>query len=280
MGSPAKDAPLASGGLLQDQVALVLGGGSIAKGLGIGRALCLAYAREGATVVVADIHPASAEETVAAVAEQGGRARSLAVDVLDDEALAAACGEVEGEAGRIDILHCNVGLGQSGPSEQTDPATFRRICDANLVSLHTATQAVLPGMRKRRRGAVLVTTSVAGLRWLGHPHLAYGATKAAAAHFVRLLALEHADANIRANAIAAGLIDTPRVRQTMRGAYGEDPEAFAHRRAAQVPLGRMGSPWDVAEAAVFLASERAAYITGIELVVDGGLTVGVREAPG
>lgn len=270
---------MAGQGLLRGRVALVLGGGSIAPGVGIGRALCLAYAREGASVQVADLDPASAAETAEAVVEQGGTARSLAVDVLDDAALIAACRAVEAEAGRLDLLHCNVGLGRSGPSEETDAASFRRICDANLVSLHTACQAVLPGMRRRRSGVILVTTSVAGLRWLGHPHLAYGATKAAAAQFVRLLALEYAAEGIRANAIAAGLIDTPRVRRTLAGAYGEDPEAFAGRRAAQVPMGRMGSPWDVAEAAVFLASERAGYITGVELVVDGGLTVGTREAP-
>lgn len=266
--------------LLEDRVALVLGGGSIAEGIGIGRALCLAYAREGANVFIADVNLASAEETAEAVREQGGQAVALAVDVLDDAALRETCQQVEAQAGRIDILHCNVGLGRSGPSEETDPTTFRRISDANLTSLHVAAQAVLPGMRARRHGVFLVTTSVAGMRWLGYAHLAYGATKAAAAHFARLLALEYAQEGIRANAIAAGLIDTPRVRHTLRTAYGDDPDAFARKRATQVPVGRMGSPWDVAEAAVFLASDRAAYITGIELAVDGGLTAAVREAAG
>lgn len=280
----ARDAAAPMGGRpmgeLQGRVALVLGGGAIGPGWGIGRAICAVFAREGAHVVVADRDAAAARETVEAVAGQGGSAEAAEVDVLDDAALDALVRAVPQRLGRLDVLHCNVGLGKAGPSSATSPAEWRRIADANLTALHVATQAAVPAMTVQGSGAVLVTSSIAGLRDLGYPHLAYGATKAAAIHFVRLFAREHAAAGIRANTIVAGLIDTPRIAQTLAGSYGgRDLAAMKAARAALPPLGRMGTGFDVAEAALFLASDRAAYITGTELVVDGGLSVTVREAP-
>ena len=285
MWSDERDERVVMAEELAGRVAVVLGAGSIAAGIGIGRAISMDFARAGAHVIAADRDAASAEETVAAITVEAGRAESAVVDICDDAALTALLGQVEASQGRIDILHCNVGLGRSGPSEDTSPAEFRRICDANLTSLHVAAQAVLPGMRTRRQGVILITSSIAAIRDIGYAHLAYGATKAAAIQFARLLAAENAAFGIRVNTIVAGMIDTPRIGVTLARAYGELSEAeMCARRHAQCPLGRMGSAWDIAHAATFLASDRAGYITGAELVVDGGLSNSIRQpqagAPG
>lgn len=266
-------------GLLQGQVAVVLGGGAIAPGIGIGRALCLAYAREGAQVIVADRDLVAAKATVAMLPD--GQGEAAEVDVLSDASVQALISGAGERHGRIDILHCNVGLGKSGPSDHTTGAEWRRFADANLTSLHVAAQAVLPSMRARKSGNILITSSIAGIRDVGYPHLAYGATKAAALHFARLLAGEVARDGIRVNAIVAGLIDTPRIGVTLANAYGDRTEAeLRAARDAQCPMGRMGRAEEVAEAAVFLASDRASYITGTELVVDGGLSASIRQVAG
>jgi NAD(P)-dependent dehydrogenase (short-subunit alcohol dehydrogenase family) len=265
-------------GALAGQVALVLGAGSIGEGVGIGRAIAIDFARAGAAVVAADRDGCSAEETAAMIRAEGGAAEAAFIDVLDDDALVGLCRDVERRQGRIDVLQCNVGLGKSGPSAATSPEEWRRIADANLTALHVAAQAVLPGMRERRGGVILITSSIAGIRDVGYPHLAYGATKAAAIQFGRLLAAENAGWGIRVNTIVAGLIDTPRIATTLRAAYGGTSEAEMRAlRHAQCPLGRMGTSWDVAHAATFLASKRAAYITGTEIVVDGGLSTTIRQ---
>jgi NAD(P)-dependent dehydrogenase (short-subunit alcohol dehydrogenase family) len=260
---------------LEGRVALVLGAGAIGPGWGIGKAVACRYAMAGATVVAADRELASAETAAEEIAALGGRVEPAAVDVLDDAALAALVTETEARHGRLDVLHCNVGLGQAGPGEETSAEAFRRFADANLTSVHVAAQAALPGMRARGAGVLLATSTIAALRFPGYQHLAYGATKAGLNHLMRLLAVEHASAGVRANVIVAGLMDTPRIAKTLSGAYGEDMRA---RRAAQVPLGRMGDPFDVADGALFLASDRARYVTGTTLVVDGGLTATVRES--
>ncbi len=265
-------------GELQDRVAVVLGGGSIGPGIGIGKAICIAYAKAGAKVVVGDRDLTSASETAHVCTEAGGYAEPAAVDVLDEAALEAFLRRTASKHGRIDILYCNVGLGKAGPSEKTSADEWRRISDANLTSLHVATQAVVPIMEKGGGGVVLTTSSIAGIRDVGYPHLAYGATKAAAIHFMKLFAREHASKGIRANTIVAGLIDTPRIQQTLASSYGSRSlDEMKAARASQVPLGRMGTAEDIAEVALFLASDRAAYVTGTEILVDGGLATTVMQ---
>ena len=167
-------------------------------------------------------------------------------------------------------------MAKGGDPSLTTAADWRHIQDANVTALHITTQAVLPGMKKRRRGVILTTSSIAAKRHLGYPSLVYATTKAAALHFTRTLAIEVAPFGIRANTIVAGLIDTPRIAIYLKNAYqGCSIEEMRAKRNRVVPLGRMGVYWDVAEAAVFLASDRASYITGTELVVDGGLSMTV-----
>ncbi len=262
--------------LLDGRTALVIGGGSIAPGIGIGRAIALAYAREGARVAVADVDAEAAAETAHLVRAAGGEAEPVVIDVTDDASIVHGIAEATAWLGRVDVLHNNVGLGKAGDPAATSAAEWRRIQDANVTALHVSAQAVLPAMMARRSGVILTTSSIAGLRHVGYPHLAYATTKAAAIHFTRMLALDYARFGIRANTIVAGLIDTPRIALTLGATYaaagGGDMRA---RRAAVVPLGRMGTAQDVAEAAVFLASDRAAFVTGTELVVDGGLSAAV-----
>jgi NAD(P)-dependent dehydrogenase (short-subunit alcohol dehydrogenase family) len=261
---------------LEGRVAVVLGAGSIGAGWGIGKAIGLLYARAGAHVVAADRDRSSAEETRDLILGEGGSAEAVGVDVADDAGLAACLAAAGAARGGIDILYFNVGIGKAGPSIETSAAEWRRIADANLTALHVAATTVLPGMRARRRGVILATSSIAGLRDVGYPHLAYGATKAALIQYLRLLAVENAPHGIRANTIVPGLIDTPRIEQTVANAYAGGLARMKALRASQCPLGRMGTAFDVAEAALFLASDRAAYVTGTELLVDGGLAATAR----
>jgi NAD(P)-dependent dehydrogenase (short-subunit alcohol dehydrogenase family) len=273
--SAAETAPIPARDLA-GRVAVVLGAGSIGAGWGIGRAIGLLYARAGAHVVAADRDRSSAEETRDLILGEGGSAEAVGVDVADDAGLAACLADAGAARGGIDILYFNVGIGKAGPSTETSAADWRRIADANLTALHVAATAVLPGMRARRRGVILATSSIAGLRDVGYPHLAYGATKAALIQYLRLLAVENAPHGIRANTIVPGLIDTPRIEQTVANAYAGGLARMKALRASQCPLGRMGTAFDVAEAALFLASDRAAYVTGTELLVDGGLAATAR----
>lgn len=273
--SAAETAPIPARDL-EGRVAVVLGAGSIGAGWGIGRAIGLLYARAGAHVVAADRDRSSAEETRDLILGEGGSAEAVGVDVADDAGLAACLADAGAARSGIDILYFNVGIGKAGPSTETSAADWRRIADANLTALHVAATTVLPGMRARRRGVILATSSIAGLRDVGYPHLAYGATKAALIQYLRLLAVENAPHGIRANTIVPGLIDTPRIEQTVANAYAGGLARMKALRASQCPLGRMGTAFDVAEAALFLASDRAAYVTGTELLVDGGLAATAR----
>ncbi|TVQ31774.1 MAG: SDR family oxidoreductase [Geminicoccaceae bacterium] len=263
---------------LEGRKALVIGGGSIRPGIGIGRAIALTYARAGARVAVADVDAAAAAATVRMIQDTGGAASAIGLDVTDDGSIQRGIAQALAWLGGIDLLHNNVGLGKAGDAADTSPADWRRIQDANVTALHVSAQAVLPTMTAQRSGVILTTSSIAALRHLGYSHLAYATTKAAAIHFTRMLAIDYARFGIRANSIVAGLIDTPRIAVTLQAAYdAKGAGDMRARRAAAVPLGRMGSAQDVAEAALFLASDRAAFITGTELVVDGGLSATVQH---
>ncbi|BBK40540.1 oxidoreductase [Allostella vacuolata] len=261
-------------GRLQDKVVVITGAGSIAAGWGIGKATAVACARAGARVVAADIDGEAAAETARLVADAGGEALAVTVDVAcprSVEALAAAAVE---RFGRVDVVHNNVGIGRVGGPLDIDIEDWDRTHRTNVTALLIAARAFLPGMRERRSGVFLTTSSIAGQRYVGFPHLAYSVTKAAATHFTRMIAAQYAADGIRAVTIVPGLMDTPRIRLTVARAFPDLPfEELRHKRDQQVPLGTMGDGWDVANAVVFLASEEARYITGTELVVDGGLSL-------
>ncbi len=258
---------------LSGRVVFVAGGGSAGPGWSIGRAASLTYARLGARVCVADRDAASAQETVALIRAEGGEAHCLVGDVALEADVQRLFDEARRQAGTVDVLHHNVGIGKTGGPLDTTAEDLDRIHAVNVRSLLLCSQQVLPAMQTQGRGSVVAISSVAGLRYVGYPHLAYSVTKAAVIQFTRMLAQQYAGQGIRANTVVPGLIDTPRIATTVARMFSADSLDEARvARARQVPMGRMGSAWDVAHACAFLASDAAAYVTGTELVVDGGLT--------
>jgi NAD(P)-dependent dehydrogenase (short-subunit alcohol dehydrogenase family) len=258
---------------LKDRVVIITGAGSIAPGWGIGKACSVAYAREGARVVAVDVSEEAARETAAIIQAEGGTCHPLQLDVTDADGVGGMIGNVQAKWGRIDVLHHNVGIGKVGGPTDITLEDWQRIQSVNMDSLFLLTRAVLPLMEKQDAGVLLATSSVAGMRYIGYPHLAYSVTKAATVHYMKMLALQYAGAGIRANSIVAGLIDTPRIAHTVAKQFSSNSlEEARAARDRQVPMGKMGTAWDIANAAVFLASDDACYITGTELVVDGGLT--------
>ena len=258
---------------LTNRVVFVSGGGSAGPGWSIGRASCVTYARLGAKVCVVDRDQASAEETTRLILEEGGIAATFVGDVSEELDVTRLFDEARKQFGPIDVLHHNVGIGKVGGPMETSAEDFDRIHKVNVRSLLLAAQEVLPEMVARGTGNIIAISSVAGMRYLGYPHLAYSVTKAANTQFIRMIAQQYADKGIRANTVVPGLIDTPRIANTVAMMFSENglDEARA-ARDRQVPMGRSGTAWDVAHACAFLVSDAAAYITGTELVVDGGLT--------
>lgn len=256
---------------LQDKVAIVFGAGSVGPGWGNGKATAVLFARNGAHVVCVDVNPGAAQETVGIVAGEGGAAEAAACDVLDAEAVRQVVDGVVDRHGRIDILHNNVGYATMGGPIELDETAWRRTIDLNVTSCFLTCKHVLPHMLRRRSGAIVNVSSVAAIRYTGYPYIAYYAAKAAVNNFTMGLALQHAKDGIRVNAVMPGLMNTPLIFQQISGQYASAEEMVAARDAA-CPMGRMGTAWDVAHAALFLASDEAQYITGVSLPVDGGLT--------
>jgi NAD(P)-dependent dehydrogenase (short-subunit alcohol dehydrogenase family) len=258
---------------LTGRVIFVSGGGSAGPGWSIGRASCVTYARLGAKVCVVDRDQASAEETTRLILEEGGIAKTFVGDVSEQDQVKRLFNEARQQLGPIDVLHHNVGIGKVGGPMETSAEDFDRIHKVNVASLLLAAHEVLPEMVSRGKGNIIAISSVAGMRYLGYPHLAYSVTKAANTQFIRMIAQQYADKGIRANTVVPGLIDTPRIANTVAKMFSENglDEARA-ARDRQVPIGRSGTAWEVAHACAFLVSDAASYITGTELVVDGGIT--------
>ncbi|ACA16222.1 short-chain dehydrogenase/reductase SDR [Methylobacterium sp. 4-46] len=256
---------------LQDKVAIVFGAGSAGPGWGNGKAAAALFARNGAEVICVDINRAAAEETAGIIAGEGGRARPAACDVTDSAAVKAVVDEVAARHGRIDVLHNNVGHATMGGPVELDEADWQRALDLNVTGCFLTCKHVLPHMLARRAGAIVNVSSIAAIRYTGYPYAAYYAAKAAVNNFTMGLALQYARDGIRANAIMPGLMNTPLIFQQISGQY-RDAEEMVRARDAACPMGRMGTAWDVAKAALFLASDDAAYITGVSLPVDGGLS--------
>ncbi|WMD19822.1 SDR family NAD(P)-dependent oxidoreductase [Achromobacter seleniivolatilans] len=258
---------------LAGKIALIAGAGASAAGWSIGRASCVTLARQGASIVALDANLAAAEEAAHDVEQAGGNALPVQADVADPEAMQAAVDAAMRRYGRIDILQANAGIGKVGGPEDISLEDWDRIQQVNVTSLLIATRLLAPIMRQHGGGAIVTVSSVAGIRYIGYPHLAYSVSKAAVIHFARMAAQQYAADGIRVNTVIPGLIDTPRVAQNVARMFDADNlQAALAARDKQVPMGRMGTPWEVAKAVAFLASDDASYITGTELIVDGGLT--------
>src|SRR5579862_545916 len=264
---------------LHGKIAIVVGAGqSPGEGIGNGRATVLRFLREGARVLAVDRNLAAAEETAALAAQEGGECVPFMADVTREATLAAAMAEAVERWGRIDILHNNVGVSIAGgdrPLLELTEEAFDRVSAINLRGTIMACKHVVPIMRRQRAGAIINISSVAA-RENTYPLVAYKATKAAMIAFTEQLALENAAYGIRANCILPGLMDTPMAVDTRARATNRSRAEVAAERDARVPLrGKMGTGWDVANAALFLASDEANFITGVALPVDGGALVRV-----
>jgi NAD(P)-dependent dehydrogenase (short-subunit alcohol dehydrogenase family) len=260
---------------LKGKVAIVVGAGSIGPGWGNGKATAVTFAREGASVFCVDRNGDAAEETVNIITGEGGKATAFTADVArasDVEAMLAACIKAYG---RIDVLDNNVGIAEMGSVVEVSEADWDRVFAVNLKSAYLAMKHVIPVMQKQGGGSIINISSIASIRHLGLSYVTYGATKAAMNQMTRTTAVQFARDHVRVNAILPGLMKTPMVAHSagLAASYADgDVEAMWRARDAQVPMGHMGDAWDVANAALFLASDESKYVTGIELVVDGGIT--------
>ena len=263
---------------LKGKVAIVIGAGqSPGEGIGNGRATVIRFMQEGAVVMAVDRDLASAEETVKLAKKDGGTGVAFEADVTQEKTLAAMVGSARSQFGRIDVLHYNVGLsiagGDAPPTEITEDA-FDRITAINLRGCVMAVKHVLPVMRSQQSGVILTISSLAAYEV--YPYVAYKATKAAMIAFTQQVAIQNAHYGIRANCILPGLMDTPMAVDTRARSTGKPRAEIAAARDAKVPLrSKMGTAWDVANAALFLASDEANFITGVALPVDGGTLVNI-----
>ncbi|KFI24743.1 3-oxoacyl-ACP reductase [Haematobacter missouriensis] len=254
---------------MREKAVLVFGAGSVGDGWGNGKAAAVAYAREGGRVACVDIDAASAEATAAIIRSEGGEALAQSADVTCAAQIDAVVQNMADRWGRIDVLHNNVGMNLPGGVAEATEESWRRVFDVNLTSVFLTCKAVLPQMVRQGGGAIVNVSSLASIRWTGYPYVSYCASKAGLNQLTRSIAIEYAAQGIRANVILPGLIDTPHVIKQI-GGYHADVEDMRRTRDAMVPMKRQGDGWDIAWASVFLASDQAKFITGVELPVDGG----------
>jgi len=260
---------------VKGKVAIVTGAGSIGPGIGNGKASAILYAREGAKVIAVDYNIKAAEETKRIVDEEGGECLSFKGDVSkahDCKSIVDKCIET---FGRIDILHNNVGILEATGVLQTSEESWERVINVNLKGTFLMCKHAIPYMEKQGAGSIINISSVASIRYLGYGNLPYTASKGGVDALTREIALEFASRGIRANVILPGVINTPLIVKALKDIYSEHAQIddMIKKRSAMCPSGKMGEPWDVAYAALFLASDEAKYITGISLIVDGGLAL-------
>lgn len=262
------------GNRLAGKAAIVTGAGSIGPGWGNGKATAVTFAREGAKVLCADINQEAAEETAAIISEEGLDAIAFQCNVTDSDRVKAMVDTCHDSFGSVDILHNNVGiLGMGGPVEHSEE-DWDRVNAVNVKSMFLTCKHAIPFMEAQGKGAIVNISSVSGIRWMGVPYLSYATTKAAIIQLTKTIAAQYAPKHIRCNTILPGLMKTPMVAHGLADSYSEgDIDEMMRIRDSQSPMGHMGDAWDVANAALFLVSDDAKYITGAELVVDGGLSL-------
>jgi NAD(P)-dependent dehydrogenase (short-subunit alcohol dehydrogenase family) len=264
---------LVGGNRLTGKVAIVTGAGSAGPGWGNGRAAAVLFAAQGARVVAVDRDAAAIEETLERTAELGGEVEAYCCDVTDAPAVGALIGHVRERLGRIDVLVNNVGGSAPGGPVEMDEAVWDAQLEFNLKSVFLMCKHALPVMAEQRAGSIVNISSASGLRWTGSPQIAYASAKAAIAQFSRVTAVEYAARGIRVNTVTPGQLHTPLVETRLVAQRGGDLNALLAARRARIPLGFMGDGRDVAYAALYLASDESRFVTGADIVVDGGMTV-------
>jgi NAD(P)-dependent dehydrogenase (short-subunit alcohol dehydrogenase family) len=261
---------------LQNKVALVVGSGSVRPGWSNGKATAVHFAREGARVVCFDVSRDAAEETAGIIKQEGGDAIAVCGDATQSSDLSKAVDACRQTFGKIDILQNNVGVVVNGGVVDLAEEDWDRVFAVNLKSSYLSMKLVIPHMIERGGGSIVNVSSISSIRFLGAPYASYYSSKAALNHLTRVTAAEFASRQVRVNAVLPGMMDTPMAALSAVENHGVSPdkidEAWA-RKAERIPMGWMGDAWDVAKASAFLASDDARFITGVSLVVDGGLTL-------
>jgi len=260
------------GNRVTGKVAIVTGAGSIGPGIGNGKASAIIYAREGAQVMLVDYNLEAAEETKGLIDKEGGHCIAFQADVSksgDCKSMVEKCIQT---FGRVDILHNNVGIEIPGGAVETSEEDWDKMMNVDLKSMFLTCKYALPYMEKQGSGCIINISSIQAVRTLSYTSLAYCASKAGIIALTREVAIQYAPKGIRANAILPGLMNTPMVVTSLTDAFGGNVEEVVKKRDAMCPMGKQGDAWDTAYAALFLASDEAKYITGVALLVDGGLT--------
>ena len=262
------------GGRLNGKIAIVTGAGSVGPGWGNGKASATLYAREGAKVFLVDNRADAVEETRRIIAGEGGTCAAHVCDVTRSDQVAAMVAACVEAFGGLDILHNNVGAAKPGGPVTLSEEDWDAQMDVNLRHVFLAAKHAIPVMEKAGGGAIVNIGSTSGVTFTGQQQIAYQVAKAAIVRFSRSVALEYAPKGIRCNTVIPGQMHTPMVEAYLAGQQaGGNAEELIARRNARIPMGFMGTGWDVAHACLFLVSDEARYVTGAEIVVDGGLTL-------
>jgi len=254
------------------KVAIITGAGSIAEGIGNGKATAITFAREGARVLLVDLNVDAAKETASIIESEGGQCAVCQADVSVSRDCANVVETCLKAFGHLDVLHNNVGIEEAGGLEDTSEASWDRTLAVILKSMFLMCEHAISPMKTQQGGAIVNISSINAIRTLPALSLAYGVSKAGVISLTREIAVEFASIGIRANAILPGMMNTPFVTASLTEAYGGDIRAMTEKRDAFCPTGKQGEAWDVANLALFLASDEAKYITGTSIVVDGAQT--------
>lgn len=261
---------------LNGKVALVTGCGTLGDGWGNGKATAAVLARQGASVFGCDLNIEAARQSAKAISDEGGNIQVQQCDVTDSQQVAALVKACIDTYGRIDILVNNVGRSEPGDPVTMSEEAWNDQLQVNLTSSFLCCKHVIPLMQAAGGGSIINISSIAGLRYAGKPQVGYAAAKAALMQMTATTAVIYAKDGVRLNSVVPGLMFTPLVERLAAKYAGGDYEGFVAHRHNQVPTGKMGDSWDVANAVAFLASDESRYITGQQLIVDGGITMATR----
>ena len=260
-------------GRLQGKVAIVSGAGCVGPGWGNGRAMAVIFAQEGAKVFAADKSLDAMTETLARVRELGGDIAAHQCDATRSAEVAAMVSACRARYGRVDILVNNVGGSAAGGVAELSEEGFDTQLDYNLKSAFLGCKHAIPVMIEQGGGAIVNIASASGIRWSGAAQVGYAASKAGVLQLTRVTAVQYADKGVRVNVVVPGQLHTPMVEVRLaKQRTGGDVEALLKTRVSRIPLGFMGDGRDTAYAALYLASDEARFVTGTEIVVDGGMT--------
>ncbi|OPY87730.1 MAG: 2-(R)-hydroxypropyl-CoM dehydrogenase [Smithella sp. PtaU1.Bin162] len=261
------------GDRLKGKVAIVTGAGSVGPGWGNGKATAVLFAREGAKVFAVDMNLTAAQETKSIIDKEGGLCAVHQTNVTNAAEVREMVEKCIRTFDRVDILHNNVGIVEVGGPVEITEENWDKMMAVNIKSMFLTCKYCLPYMEKQGAGSIVNISSIGSIRYIGYPSVSYCATKGAVNQLTQNVAIQYAAKGIRANSVLPGLMNTPMIQAPLKKTYAEgDIEKMIEIRNQQCPTKKMGDAWDVAYASLFLASDEARYITGIQLVVDGGIT--------